>query len=360
MAGEKDSVIHTTSGSLFSPEQTGELFNKVKGHSALAKLSAQKPIPFSGTDTFVFSMDGEAAIVAEGANKPAGKASFDKVTIKPLKFVYQHRLTEEFVNMADEKQLPYLQAFLDGFAKKMARALDIAAMHGIDPNTKTTAAAIGSNCLDSAVPTASVIAGTDNPAADLQSAVDAVQNLDCEVTGMALSPKFAASMGKMKQTSTSNVVLYPEFAFGSRPDSFNGMGVDVNNTVSFNASFAASMGKMKQTSTSNVVLYPEFAFGSRPDSFNGMGVDVNNTVSFNASATKGAVNPEVYIGDFQNAFRWGYADTIKTEIIPYGNPDGQGDLKQSNQIVLRAEAYIGWGFLNKNAFSKITSKVASA
>ena len=236
MAGEKDSVIHTTSGSLFSPEQTGELFNKVKGHSALAKLSAQKPIPFSGTDTFVFSMDGEAAIVAEGANKPAGKASFDKVTIKPLKFVYQHRLTEEFVNMADEKQLPYLQAFLDGFAKKMARALDIAAMHGIDPNSKTTAAAIGSNCLDSAVPTASVIAGTDNPAADLQSAVDAVQNLDCEVTGMAMSPKFAASMGKMKQTSTSNVVLYPEFAFGSRPDSFNGMGVDVNNTVSFNAS----------------------------------------------------------------------------------------------------------------------------
>lgn len=313
MAGEKDSVIHTTSGSLFSPEQTGELFNKVKGHSALAKLSAQKPIPFSGTDTFVFSMDGEAAIVAEGANKPAGKASFDKVTIKPLKFVYQHRLTEEFVNMADEKQLPYLQAFLDGFAKKMARALDIAAMHGIDPNSKTTAAAIGSNCLDSAVPTASVIAGTDNPAADLQSAVDAVQNLDCEVTGMAMSPKFAASMGKMKQTSTSNVVLYPEFAFGSRPDSFNGMGVDVNNTV-----------------------------------------------SFNASTTESAVNPEVYIGDFQNAFRWGYADTIKTEIIPYGDPDGQGDLKQSNQIVLRAEAYIGWGFLNKNAFSKITSKVAGA
>lgn len=308
-----ETVVHTTTGSLFTAEQTSELFNRVAGHSALAKLSAQKPIPFSGTDTFVFSMDGEAAIVAEGANKPAGNASFDKVTIKPLKFVYQHRLTEEFVNMADEKQLPYLQAFLDGFAKKMARALDIAAMHGIDPNSKTASTAIGSNCLDSAVPTASVIAGTTNPAADLQSAVDAVQNLDCEVTGMAMSPKFAASMGKMKQTSTSNVVLYPEFAFGSRPDSFNGMGVDVNNTV-----------------------------------------------SFNASTTANAVNPEVYIGDFQNAFRWGYADTIKTEIIPYGDPDGQGDLKQSNQIVLRAEAYIGWGFLNKNAFSKITSKVAAS
>lgn len=306
-------VVHTTSGSLFTSEQTGELFNKVNGHSALAKLSAQKPIPFSGTDTFVFSMDGEASIVAEGANKPAGNAAFDKVSIKPLKFVYQHRLTEEFVNMAEEKQLPYLEAFIDGFAKKMARALDIAAMHGIDPASKTASAAIGSNCLDSAVPTPSVIAGTTNPAADLQSAVDAVQLLDCEVTGMAMSPKFAANMGKLKQTSTSNVVLYPEFAFGSRPNSFNGMGVDVNSTV-----------------------------------------------SYNASTTANAVNPECYVGDFQNAFRWGYTDSVKTEIIPYGDPDGQGDLKQSNQIVLRAEAYIGWGFLNKNAFAKITSKVAAS
>ena len=308
---ETPTVVHTTSGSLFTPEQTSELFNKVNGHSALAKLSAQKPIPFAGTDTFVFSMDGEASIVAEGGNKPAGNAAFDKVTFKPLKFVYQHRITDEFMNMADDKQIPYLQAFLDGFAKKMARALDIAAMHGIDPASKTTSTAIGSNCLDSAVPTASAIAGTANPAADLQSAVDAVQLLDCEVTGMAMSPKFASSMGKLKQTSTSNVVLYPEFAFGSRPDSFNGMNVDVNNTV-----------------------------------------------SYNASTTADAVNPEVYIGDFQNAFRWGYADGIKTEIIEYGDPDGQGDLKYSNQVVIRAEAYIGWGFLNKNAFAKITSKVA--
>ncbi len=312
MAGET-TVVHTTSGSLFNSDQTNELFNKVQGHSALAKLSAQKPIPFSGTDSFVFSMDGEASIVAEGTNKPAGNAAFDKVSIKPLKFVYQHRLTEEFVNMAEEKQLPYLEAFIDGFAKKMARALDISAMHGIDPGTKTASTAIGANCLDSAVPTASVIAGTTNAANDLQSAVDAVQLLDCEVTGMAMSPKFAANMGKLKQTSSSNVVLYPEFAFGSRPDSFNGMTVDVNSTV-----------------------------------------------SYNASTTANAVNPECYVGDFQNAFRWGYTDSVKTEIIPYGNPDGQGDLKQSNQIVLRAEAYIGWGFLNKNAFAKITSKVAAS
>lgn len=308
-----ETVVHTTTGSLFTAEQTSELFNRVAGHSALAKLSAQKPIPFSGTDVFVFSMDGEAAIVAEGANKPAGNASFDKVTIKPLKLVYQHRITDEFVNMAEEKQLPYLQAFLDGFAKKMARALDICGMHGKNPADKTASTAIGTNCLDSTIETTNTVASTTNPAADLQSAVDKVMEQDREVTGIAMSPGFASKLGQLKETSTSNAPLYKEFSFGARPDSFAGMTVDVNGTV-----------------------------------------------SFAASTTANAVNPEVYVGDFQNAFRWGYADTLKTEIIQYGDPDGQGDLKRSNQIVIRAEAYIGWGILDKKSFAKITSKVAAS
>ena len=59
------------------------------------------------------------------------------------------------------------------------------------------------------------------------------------------------------------------------------------------------------------------------------------------------------MGDFQNAFRWGYAENIPLEIIQYGNPDGLGDLKQTNQIVLRAEAYIGWGILDPASFAII-------
>ena len=306
-----ETIAHTTTGSLFSAEQTNELFNRVSGKSSLAKLSAQKPIPFAGTDVFTFAMDGEASIVGEGANKPAGAASFDKVSIKPIKLVYQHRVTDEFKNMAEEKQLPYLEAFLDGFAKKMARALDICAMHGKNPADKTASAIIGTNCLDSKVTAA--VAGTANPATDIQDAVDTIQNAGGEVTGMALSPKLASTLGKLKQGSTSNVLLYPEFAFGARPDSFAGMGVDVNNTVAFAA----------------------------------------------ATAEK-SVNPEAYVGDFQNAFRWGYADSINTEIIEYGDPDGQGDLKRSNQIVIRAEAYIGWGILHAGSFCKITSTVAAA
>lgn len=41
------------------------------------------------------------------------------------------------------------------------------------------------------------------------------------------------------------------------------------------------------------------------------------------------------------------------EIIEYGDPDGQGDLKRTNEVVLRAEAWVGWGILDKSAFARV-------
>ncbi|WP_289831702.1 hypothetical protein [Faecalibaculum rodentium] len=68
----------TTSTELFSPQQIGEIFNRVAGHSTIAALSGQSPIPFAGVESYVFTMDGEAAIVGEGEAKPAGEAKFSK------------------------------------------------------------------------------------------------------------------------------------------------------------------------------------------------------------------------------------------------------------------------------------------
>ena len=122
----------TQAGASFPTELVNEMFNKVNGHSALAKLSAQKPIAFNGETVFVFSAGGEASIVGEGENKPAGDAVVTPKTIRPVKFVYQHRVSNEFIYNAESK-LNYLQTFADGFAKKIARGLDIAAMHGVNP-----------------------------------------------------------------------------------------------------------------------------------------------------------------------------------------------------------------------------------
>lgn len=276
------------------------MFDKTKGHSTLAKLSGQTPIAFSGSEVMTFNLDGEVSIVGEGAAKPAGSAAFAPVTIVPIKFVYQHRVSDEFIKSGDEARLPYLQAFADGFAKKIARGLDIAAFHGVDPATGTEADSVSAKSFDRLVTstiTYSAAAVDDN----IDDAVAVIQGEDGEINGIALAPAAGSALGKLK---ASGAGLY---------------------------------------------LYPEFRFGANPGSFGGMTADINSTVAFGSSADRAIV------GDFQNAFKWGYAEAVPMEIIEYGDPDGLGDLKRYNQVVLRAEAYVGWGILDASSFVRIVS-----
>ena len=122
-------------GTSFPAPVVTKMFDAVRGHSALAKLSDQTPIPFNGATEFVFNAAGEASLVAEGAAKPAGNASVTAKVIKPVKFIYQQRVSDEFVKSSEEVRLQYLKGFADGFSKKIARGFDIAAIHGIDPAT---------------------------------------------------------------------------------------------------------------------------------------------------------------------------------------------------------------------------------
>lgn len=276
-----------------------EMFNTVAGHSALAKLSGAKPVPFAGETVFTFSMSGEVSIVGEGGDKPAGDASFASKTITPIKMVYQHRVSDEFINMADEAQLPYLQSFSDGFAKKMARGLDIAAMHGLNPADLADASFKATNSFDgliSNVVTYSAAAVDTN----IDAAVQMVAGADREVNGIAMSPAAGSALAAIK--------------------------------------------------VNGVVQYPEYRFGQNPDTFYGMKSDVNNTVSKTGTAS-GSVTDQILVGDFENAFRWGYAKEIPLEVIEYGDPDGQGDLKRTNEVVLRSEAFIGWGILDAASFA---------
>lgn len=45
-------VVHTTSEALFNPEQVTDVFSKVSGHSAIAALCGQTPVPFAGMETY--------------------------------------------------------------------------------------------------------------------------------------------------------------------------------------------------------------------------------------------------------------------------------------------------------------------
>lgn len=285
-----------TAGIDFPTTVISEMFDAVRGHSALAKLSDQTPIPFNGATEFVFNAAGEAALVGECEPKPAGDASVTAKVIKPVKFIYQQRVSDEFMKAGDEVRLQYLRAFADGFAKKIARGFDIAAMHGIEPATKAPASFKATNSFDGLVQN---IVAYDASAIDnnIDAAIQAIT--DGEVNGLAMSPAAGAAMAALK--------------------------------------------------ANGVPQYPEFRFGQNPDAFYGMKSDVNGTVSVQESG--GSTTDHVIVGDFQNAFKWGYASNIPLDVIRYGDPDGTGrDLKQYNEICLRAEAYIGWGILDANAF----------
>lgn len=288
-------------GTLFKPELVTELISKVQGKSVLAKLSAQTPIPFNGVEQFIFNLEGNAQIVGEGEQKLGNKAKLTSKVIKPLKFVYQARITDEFKYASEEKQMNFLSAYMDGFAKKIAEAFDLAALHGLEPKTMTDATFRATNSFDGLI-TGNIVNYTEDHIDDnIDAAVQQIVAKGGEVTGIALSPTAGQNLAKIK---VNGVVQYPEFRFGQNPDSFYGMKSDINK---------------------------------------------NLTVTGGTAETDHAI-----VGDFQNRFKWGYSENIPMEIIEYGDPDGAGrDLKAYNEICLRAEAFIGWGILDEDAFARV-------
>lgn len=282
-------------GSLFPETLTGELFNKVAGKSSLARLSQQIPVKFTGNREFTFSMDSEVDIVAESGKKSHGGVTVEPVTIVPVKYEYGARVSDEFMNASEEEQIEILKAFSEGFAKKLASGLDKSAMHGINPRTGSASAVIGTNHFDSKV--TDKVVKTANIDSDIEDAIALIEGNDGEATGMIVSNTGRKALADLK--NTANERLFPELAWGGAPATLNGLAFESNKTVG----------------TSDVAI----------------------------------------IGDFENAFKWGYAKDVEFEVIEFGDPDNTGkDLKGYNQVYLRGEAYIGWAIINPSAFARIT------
>ena len=293
-------------GELFPEILVNDLMNKVKGNSSLAVLSKQTPISFNGNKEFIFSMDKEVDIVAEGGQKSEGGISLDTVIMVPLKIEYGARVTDEFLYASEEYKLNILKAFNDGYAKKVAKGLDLMAFHGINPRTGQASTVIGDNYFDKKV-TQTVVFNAKNPDENIESAVGLIRGSEGDVTGAAFDPTFATAMAKQTVDGKEGTPrLFPELRWGANPGSVNGLKVDVNSTV----------GK--------------------------------------------GTKDKAIVGDFSNMFKWGYAKQIPFEVIKYGDPDNSGkDLKGYNQVYLRCETYLGWGILDPNHFAIIKEGEAS-
>lgn len=283
-------------GSLFDPELVTDLINKVKGKSSLVALSQQKPIPFNGQKEFTFTMDSEIDIVAENGKKTHGGVSIAPLTIVPIKVEYGARISDDFLYASDEEKIDIVKAFNEGYARKLARGLDLMAFHGINPRTGTASAIIGTNHFDGKV-TQTVDFNEADPDVNIETAASMVQGAEGVISGMAMDPQFSAALASYK---VNGVKQFPELAWGANPGAVRGIPTDINRTVS-----------------------------------NGG-------------------NDLVIIGDFASMFKWGYAKEIPLEVIKYGDPDNSGqDLKGYNQVYLRSETYLGWGIMDGNSFARV-------
>ena len=288
-----------TRGNLMPPVVTNQLFNLVRGKSSLARLSGSEPIPFNGETVFTFSLDKEVDLVGENAAKSNGGGTVAAIQMIPVKVEYGMRVSDEFRYGSDELRLQYLTAFAEGFANKVARGIDIMAMHGYNPRSAQAASVLSNKNFDDLI-TNTVVFDSAHPDENIVDAIALVEAAEHEVRGLAMAPAMKNALAQLKKGTTSNEPMFPELGWGATVGAINGLPCDANSTVSF-----------------------------------AQGLD------------------RAIVGNFADYFKWGFAKQIPLEVIEYGNPDNSdlGDLKGHNQIYLRGEAYVGWGIIDPAAFA---------
>lgn len=296
-----------TRGTLLPPVVTNEMFSKVRGKSSLARLSASEPIPFNGETVFTFSLDNEVDLVGENAPKSNGGGTVAAIQMIPVKVEYGMRVSDEFRYGADEVRLQYLTAFADGFAKKVARGIDIMALHGLNPRTGLTASSLADKNFDDLVENV-VVFDSSTPQDNITSAIALVEDAEHDVTGLAMAPAMKNALAQLTKGSSSYELMFPELGWGAAVGQINGLPTDSNSTVSF------------------------------------------------ASGDDRAI-----VGNFADFFKWGFSKQIPIEVIEYGNPDNSelGDLKGHNQVYIRGEAYVGWGIIDPTAFAIVKANASA-
>lgn len=287
-------VFGTTDAKVLMPRTIADgMIKGTKTESVIARLSAREPMRFGEVDYITFNDFPKMEFVEEGADKASQTTSFGAVTAKPHKGQVTLRFNQE-VQWADEDhQLGILREVADAGGTALSRGLDLGMIHRINP--LTGAVITGWDNYITAT-TKRVEIDSAEADADVRSAVGLLVNDSKQVNGLAIDPKFSWSLAGLQALS------------GGQP--------------------------------TGTPRYPNLGFGTNITDFMGINAAQGDTVSGTPEATD--TNVRAILGDFQNGIRWGVQRELPIEIIRYGDPDGEGDLKRKNQIALRLEIVYGW------------------
>lgn len=274
--------------------------------STVAKLSAREAQRFGEKEYPLFNDLPKAEFVNEGAQKASTNIGFTTVKSTPKKAQVTLRFNEE-VQWADEDyQLGVLSEVANAGSVALSRALDLGIYHKINPLTGTKIT--GWTAVTDTAKKATLGGGVDADAV-VRTATGLVINdgTGSQVNGLALDPKMSWDLAGLQALS------------GGQP--------------------------------TGTPRYPGLGFGTDITSFMGINAAQGDTVSGTPEAADTGVR--AILGDFQRGIRWAVQRNLPVELIRFGDPDGQGDLKRNNQIALRLEIVYGW-YVNPAKFAVIS------
>lgn len=271
------------------------IVNKASDTSTIAALSPSTPMLFRDQEYMVFNPTAEAEVVEEGAQKGSYEVSTSPVTAKRVKLQTTTRVTSELEWADEDNRTQIIESIVADQAAAFARALDYVVYHAINPKSGE-ALGDGYTALSG---TATQVTSTGDAVEDIDAIVDAIA-ATYDVNGIALSKTFAASLRKVRVPSTGQR-LYPEIPINLKPGTVEGVSAATSGTVS---------GALAKTATKVLA----------------------------------------FAGDF-SVIKWGLVRDMTAQIIPYGDPDGAGDLQRTNQIAYRTEGVYGYAVLDPKAIA---------
>lgn len=289
-------VFGTSDAQVLMPRNIADgMITEARSTSVVARLSGREPQLFGDVDYLLFNDFPKAEFVEEGADKSHTTGGFDSVTAKPHKAQVTMRFNQEVQWLDEDYQLGVLKQLGAAGTVALSRALDLGLIHRINP---LTGAAIG---------------GWDNyiTATDYRVEID-TDDADTD---------FRTAVGDLLTAAPSVAV--------------NGAAFDPRFSWSL-----ANLFKRDGSGETSDQRYPTLGFGTNVTNFMGVPVAQGDTVSGTPEAADTGVR--AIVGDFQNGIRWGIQRDLPVELIRFGDPDGQGDLKRKNQIALRLEIVYGW------------------
>lgn len=297
MARNNDQVLTTTNLNLANHTASG-IWKKNIRDGVLARLAPAMPDLKTGkTDMFTFTATPKMDLVGEAGEKSATTDKPGKAIVRTYKLQYTQRETQEVLWADEDYQIGLMQLLAENIAKASSRALDLLAIHGINPATGNTggvtdylAGLIGSNV--------TAVQQTNDAGKDLSAMAGALNTSGYVASGVALDPAFSFALSEV--TRGDGYPAYPELGFG----------------------------------------------GFNVEELKGLRAGISNTVSGTAEGAKDGI--KAVMGDF-DSFKWGIARDIPLSVIQYGDPDGNGDLQRHNEVAFRAEVVLGFAFLDKGA-----------